>query len=307
MKMTATLCALLLATATQAAEVKVLSPADEATSTPALIIIKGKLEKDDEGKFLGTLGTLRSAIVFLESPGGPLGVAISLGLTIRKRGLETAVADGAICTSACALAWLGGSPRRIGQHAHIGFHEPWDPSTRESSLKGDAAIANYIRQLGLPYAALLLLLRAGPSSMEWLTEASSSAYRIHYVELRSDQSERFREVLRTQFWLDAWVQLPGHRLQDRSPLALHGEGIEQLECGNVIAARVLFEQAAKVGLARSAVALGATYDPNELGKLNVVGVAPDVEAARTWYEKAQELKAVEAAELLRRLGASNRR
>ena len=180
------MCIFLLATAAQAAEVKVLSPADGATSTPALIIIKGKLEKDDEGKFLGTLGTLRSAIVFLESPGGPLGVAISLGLTIRKRGLETGVADGAICTSACALAWLGGSPRRMGQNAHIGFHEPWDPSNRESSLKGDAAIANYIRQLGLPYAALSLLLRAGPSSMAWMTEASSSAYRIHYVELRSD-------------------------------------------------------------------------------------------------------------------------
>jgi hypothetical protein len=195
----------------------------------------------------------------------------------------------------------------MGQNAHIGFHEPWDPGTRESSLRGDAAIANYIRQLGLPYAALSLLLRAGPSSMAWLTEVSSSAYRIHYVELRSDQAERFRGVLRTQFWLDAWVQLPGYPLQDHSPLALHGEGIEQLERGDVFAARRLFEQAAKAGLAQSAVALGATYDPNELGKLNVIGFVPYAEAARVWYEKAQKLGAVEAAELLRRLGATNPR
>ena len=77
-------------------------------------------------------------------------------------------ADGAICTSACALAWLGGSPRRMGQDAHIDFYEPWDPSTRESSsLKGEAAIANYIRQLGLPYAALLLLLRAQTLCEPW--------------------------------------------------------------------------------------------------------------------------------------------
>jgi hypothetical protein len=301
------LCIFLLATAAQAAEVKVLSPADGATSTPALITVTGMLDEGEEGKFLGTLGTIRSAIVFLESPGGPLGVAISLGLTIRKRGLETGVADGAICTSACALAWLGGSPRRMGRHAHIGFHEPWDPSNRESSLKGDAAIANYIRQLGLPYAALSLLLRAGPSSMAWMTEASSSAYRIHYVELRSDQAERFREVLRTRFWLDAWVQLPGYPLQDHSSLALHGEGIDQLERGNAFATRLLFEQAAKAGLAQSAVALGATYDPNELGKLNVVGFVPYVEAARIWYEKAQVLGAVEAPELLRRLWASSQR
>jgi len=195
----------------------------------------------------------------------------------------------------------------MGQHAHIGFHEPLDPSTGESSLTGDATIANYIRQLGLPYAALSLILRAGPRSVAWLTDASSSAYRIHYVELRSDQAERYREVLRTQFWLDAWVQLPGYPLQDHSSLALHSEGIEQLERGDVFAARRLFEQAAEAGLAQSAVALGVTYDPNELGKLNVIGFVPYAEAARVWYEKAQELGAVEAAELLRRLGATNPR
>ena len=182
---------MLLATATQAAEVKVLSLADSATSTPALITIKGRLNEGDEGKLLETLGAIRSAIVFLESPGGSLRVAISLGLTIRKKGLETAVADGAICTSACALAWLGGSPRRMGQDARIGFHEPRDPSSGESSLKGEANIANYIRQLGLPYAALSLILRADPKSIAWLTDASSSAYRVFYVELRRDQAERY--------------------------------------------------------------------------------------------------------------------
>jgi hypothetical protein len=40
----------------------------------------------------------------------------------------------------------------MGLDAHIGFHEPLDLSTGEY-----AAIASYIRQLGLPYAALSLL------------------------------------------------------------------------------------------------------------------------------------------------------
>jgi hypothetical protein len=86
-------------------------------------------------------------------------------------------------------------------------------------------------------------------------------------------------------------------------LALHGKGIEQLEGGNVFAARRLLEQAAEAGLAQSAVALAATYDPDELAKLNVVGLVPDVEAARKWYEKARELGAIEATERLRRLRA----
>jgi TPR repeat protein len=86
-------------------------------------------------------------------------------------------------------------------------------------------------------------------------------------------------------------------------LALHAKGLEQLERGNVYAARKFFERAAEAGLAQSAVAVAGTYDPDELSKLNVVGMAPDVEAARRWYEKARTLGAVEAGERLRRLGA----
>ena len=86
-------------------------------------------------------------------------------------------------------------------------------------------------------------------------------------------------------------------------LALHAKGLEQLERGNVYAARKFFERAAAVGLPQSAVAAAGTYDPDELAKLKVVGLEPDVEAARKWYEKARELGAAEAGERLRRLGS----
>jgi hypothetical protein len=88
-------------------------------------------------------------------------------------------------------------------------------------------------------------------------------------------------------------------------LGLHDKGIEQLERGNVFAARRYFERAAEAGLAQSAVALAATYDPEELAKLNIVGVVPDLQAALKWYEKARDLGAVEAAERLRRLRTPN--
>jgi len=86
-------------------------------------------------------------------------------------------------------------------------------------------------------------------------------------------------------------------------LGLHTLGQEQLERGNVYAARKFFERATEAGLAQSAVALAATYDPDELARLKVVGLKPDPEAARKWYERARELGAVEAVERLRRLGA----
>jgi hypothetical protein len=86
-------------------------------------------------------------------------------------------------------------------------------------------------------------------------------------------------------------------------LRSHAKGQQQLDNGNVYAARKYFERGAEAGLPESAVALAATYDPAELPKLPVVGLKPDIQAARTWYEKARELGAPEAAERLRRLEA----
>ena len=97
--------------------------------------------------------------------------------------------------------------------------------------------------------------------------------------------------------------LPQSSSERERLLGLHAKGVEQLERGNVFAARKFFERAVEGGLAQSAVALAGTYDPDELAKMKVVGLQPNVEEARRWYEKARELGAFEAAERLRRLGA----
>jgi len=59
-----------------------------------------------------------------------------------------------------------------------------------------------------------------------------------------------------------------------------------IAAGDVATARVVLQRAAEAGNAGAAMALGATYDPNVLAKLGVVGVKPDAEKARSWYEKA---------------------
>lgn len=61
-----------------------------------------------------------------------------------------------------------------------------------------------------------------------------------------------------------------------------------MEIGDMVAARPLFEQAADIGLCRSAWELARTYDPVELSKLDV-RLAPDAEAAQRWYQKARDL------------------
>jgi hypothetical protein len=91
--------------------------------------------------------------------------------------------------------------------------------------------------------------------------------------------------------------------QRERALGLHAKGLEELEHGSVYTARKFFELAAEIGLPQSAVAAAGTYDPEELAKLRVIGLQPDVAAARKWYERARELGAAEAADRLRRLGS----
>jgi TPR repeat protein len=85
---------------------------------------------------------------------------------------------------------------------------------------------------------------------------------------------------------------------------LMGQGERYLTQGNVALAREFFRRAADAGLAQAAVRLAATYDPAELGRLQVQGVVPDRAEARKWYERARELGAPEAEERLARLGGS---
>ncbi|HJZ33484.1 MAG TPA: hypothetical protein VKF35_20360 [Hyphomicrobiaceae bacterium] len=99
--------------------------------------------------------------------------------------------------------------------------------------------------------------------------------------------------------------VPRSMPQDRErAMRLLTKGNEQLDEGNVSAARLFYERAADAGLAEGAMALAATFDATELGRLNVRGIKADSKQARQWYERARQLGAGDAEERLRRLGAN---
>jgi hypothetical protein len=84
-------------------------------------------------------------------------------------------------------------------------------------------------------------------------------------------------------------------------LGLVAKGDEMLEEGDVASARLYYQRAVDLGLAKAAVALAETYDPNELSRWPVAGLQPDVATARRWYEHALQLGAPEANDRLQRL------
>jgi hypothetical protein len=85
-------------------------------------------------------------------------------------------------------------------------------------------------------------------------------------------------------------------------LRLVKKGHELLAQGGIAQARLLYERAADAGLALGAMAMAATYDPAELDRLGLLGLKPDRQTARRWYERALKLGATDAEQKLRRLG-----
>jgi TPR repeat protein len=100
-------------------------------------------------------------------------------------------------------------------------------------------------------------------------------------------------------------QAPPH--PDSQPLSpsvvavLLARGNELLATGDVVAARLMYERAARSYSGPAAIAMGMTYDPRFLAQIGAQGIAPDPQRAAIWYRHAADLGSAEAAQLLAQL------
>ncbi len=95
---------------------------------------------------------------------------------------------------------------------------------------------------------------------------------------------------------------PARTEEQRRALRFVAKGNELLAEGDVATARLYYQRGVDAGLHEGALAMAASFDPDELTRLGALGIAGDIKTARRWYERARELGAPEAAERLRRLG-----
>jgi len=72
----------------------------------------------------------------------------------------------------------------------------------------------------------------------------------------------------------------------------HGDAL--LRNGDVASARLFYERAAGAGDGRAALRLGATFDPEFLGRLGLSKLQANPAEARSWYNRARDLGTVDA-------------
>jgi len=78
-------------------------------------------------------------------------------------------------------------------------------------------------------------------------------------------------------------------------------GQELIKLGDFAAARLVLRPAAEAGDPEAALMLGATFDPLMVTEFGALGLVPDPNAARAWYQRAMESGSAEASSRIERL------
>ena len=138
-----------------------------------VVVVAGKLEYGDEARFRDAVRDMPRGLAVLAGPGGNLHAGIEIGRAIRAGGLVSAAPR--LCASACALAWLGGQKRIVGESGRIGFHAAWmERNGRSEAVPGgNALVGAYLNQLGFDSSAILFLTSTSPDEVTWLTQGDA--------------------------------------------------------------------------------------------------------------------------------------
>jgi hypothetical protein len=135
----------------------------------------------------------------IKYPGSPIKeIGAQIGDWIRKRGMSTFVPGDRTCTSACALIWLAGVPRTVGDTPQIGFHAVYDPKTQRETGSGNAVVGAYLTNLGISIKAIVFMTRKGPTSVEWLTPALAREFGVAWVMLQPPRAVPIPPPLKLQ-------------------------------------------------------------------------------------------------------------
>ena len=162
-----------------AAEIRVT----RAPSGDVTLELSGIIELGDDARVaVAASGSPRPAAVSLSSLGGNVQAALAIGALVRREGLKTVVPARAVCASACGLVWLAGTPRAMGEEAHVGLHAAYLRRNGVSVETGaaNALIGAYLDRLGFDDRAIVYLTGAAPDEMTWILAADRQRYGIAF-------------------------------------------------------------------------------------------------------------------------------
>ena len=124
--------------------------------------------------------------LILQSPGGAVAAALTLGRHLRARGIETQMLAGEFCYSACPYLLAGGSSRVIDATASVGVHQHY---FGESSLlpafvavediqRGQGEVMGYLAEMGIDPLVMRHALATPPNEIYLLLPEELDRYKF---------------------------------------------------------------------------------------------------------------------------------
>lgn len=137
-----------------------------------------------------------SVSVALDSHGGNIWVAMSIGRLIRKYSFQTRVEVGASCVSACVYLLAAGSGRYVG--GRVGIHRPYLPNDGVTSARAkraqyagiNAQTRQYLEEMALPTSLHDRMMRTPPDRVALLSAQDVSKYGLTTLRVPSNAAPR---------------------------------------------------------------------------------------------------------------------
>lgn len=150
--------------------------------------LEGTISPGDAERMISQIDEADPAIetLVLQSPGGSVRDALSLGRHLRDRAIATEVLAGEICYSACPYLFAGGLPRSASDNASIGVHQhSFGENTllpafiaTEDIQRGQAEVMTYLDDMGVDPLVMRHAMSTPANEIYILLPEELTRYRI---------------------------------------------------------------------------------------------------------------------------------
>jgi hypothetical protein len=164
---------------------RLLAETIETEDGPALRL-RGTISPGDGARIAREITQAAPTLVLLHSPGGSVRDALEIGRAVRGLGIETRLAAGAICLSACPYVFVGGTVRAVGDGARLGVHQhSFGESTIlpaflavEDIQRGQAEVLAHLTAMGIDPQIMGPALATPPDEIYILTAEELTEWNV---------------------------------------------------------------------------------------------------------------------------------
>ncbi len=154
------------------------------TDQPDALALIGGVDAGGADRIIKELADAAPSKLYLNSPGGSVDDALRLGRYLRSAGIETVVAKGDVCLSACPYIFAGGETRSadgtLGVHQHSFGQNTYLPAflAVEDIQRGQSQVMTYLDDMGLDVRVMSHALATGPQDIYVLLPEELKQYKI---------------------------------------------------------------------------------------------------------------------------------